>query len=308
MINDHANMDYPTCHPTPSLNRRNFFTRASLVAGTVTLRVSRKNAFGQTPAPAPGDADLLNFLLNNEYLVAEFYLRAFSGQGLSNADTTGAGTPGPVRANGNQVRFRNPFIYSIARQLAYDELAHVRALRTVIPELGGTPVARPTIDLDDAWHAFASGAGLSRPFRPLERETEFLLASFYFEENDVAAVRGVLALIQSATVKDAVTGALGAEGYHGGFLRLAVSEIGSVERRVLQDAERIQLYRNQLIANPGDEVPGLFDPSGDLLLAPVNALGQTPSQTAREHLNLLYLNRNAAAGGFFPNGLNGAIR
>jgi hypothetical protein len=89
---------------------------------------------------------------------------------------------------------------------------------------------------------------------------------------------------------------------------LAIHEIGLVERRVLQDAERIQSYRNQLIANPADAVPGLFDQSGNPLLAPVNTLGQTPSQTAREHLNLLYLNRNAAAGGFFPNGLNGAIR
>jgi hypothetical protein len=296
------------CQPTPSLNRRNFFTRASLVAGAVAIGVSGKNAFGQAAAPAPSDADLLNFLLNNEYLVAEFYLRAFSGQGLSNADTTGSGTAGPVTANGNQVSFRNPFLSFIARQLASDELAHVHALRTVIPQLGGTPVARPTIDLDGAWQAFASGAGLSRPFRPLESETDFVLASFYFEENDVAAVRSVLALLQSGTVRDAVTGAFGAEGYHGGFLRLAIGEIGLVERRVLQDAERIQLYRNQLIANPADEVPGLFDQSGDFLLAPVNALGQTPSQTTREHLNLLYLNRNAAAGGFFPNGLNGAIR
>ena len=118
------------------------------------------------------------------------------------------------------------------------------------------------------------------------------------------------ALIQSGTVKDAITGALGTEGYHGGFLRLAINpgEIGLVARRVLGDAEQIQIYRNQLIANPADEVPGLIDQSGKPLLAPVNALGQTPTQTAREHLNLLYLNRNAAAGGFFPNGLNGAIR
>jgi hypothetical protein len=300
-------MDDQTCQPTPSLNRRNFFTRASLVAGAAAIGVSGKNAFGQA-APALSDADLLNFVLNNEYLVAEFYLRALYGQGLSNADTSGSGTPGPERANGNQVRFRNPFLYFIARQLAFDELAHVRALRTTIPELGGTPVARPTIDLDGAWQAFASGAGLNRAFRPLESETDFLLASFYFEENDVAALRGVLALLQSGTVRDAITGALGTEGYHGGFLRLALSEIGLVVRRVLQDAERIQSYRNQLIANPADEVPGLVDQSGNPILAPVNALGLTPSQTAREHLNLLYLNRNVAAGGFFPNGLNGAIR
>ena len=118
----------------------------------------------------------------------------------------------------------------------------------------------------------------------------------------------MLALIQTDTVRDAITGALGAEGYDGGFVRLAIQEIGLVERRVLRDAGRIQSYRNQLIANPADQVPGLFDQAGNPLLAPVNALGLTPSQTAQEHLNLLYLNRNAAAGGFFPNGLNGAIR
>lgn len=300
-------MDDQTCQPPTAVNRRNFFTRASLVASAVTLGVSGKSAFGQA-TPAPSDADLLNFVLNNEYLEAEFYLRAFSGQGLPSADTTGSGAAGPVTANGNQVNFRNPFLYFIARQLASDELAHVLALRTTIPELGGTPVARPTIDLNDAWQAFASGAGLNRAFRPLESETDFLLAAFYFEENDVPALRGVAGLLQSATVKDAITGTLGDEGYHGGFLRLALSEIGLVERRVLQDAEQIQSYRNQLIANPADELPGLLDQSGNPLLAPVNALGQTPTQTAREHLNLLYLNQNASAGGFFPNGLNGAIR
>jgi Ferritin-like domain len=70
-----------------------------------------------------------------------------------------------------------------------------------------------------------------REFRPLQSETDFLLASFYFEENDVPALRGVAALLQNAAVKDAITGTMGDEGYHGGFIRLAVRELGYVERR-----------------------------------------------------------------------------
>jgi hypothetical protein len=287
-----------------SINRRSFFTRASLVAGATAVGIGGTRALGQT-APASTDVDLLNFVLNNEYLVAEFYLRAFYGHGLSNADVTGSGVLGVVSAYGNQITFRNPILYSIARQLASDELTHVRDLRTTIPQIGGTPVARANIDLDGAWQAFADGAGLNREFHPLQSETDFLLASFYFEENEVPALRGVAELLQNAAVKDAITGTLGDEGYHGGFIRLAVDELGY---GVLDDAQRIQAYRNRLIANPPDELPGLFDQTGNFLLVPVNALAQTLTQTAREHLNLLYLGVNASAGGFFPNGLNGVIR
>ena len=71
-----------------------------------------------TPAQAQtvADSDILNFALNLEYLEAEYYLRAFTGQGLGSADITGLGTQGAV-TGGSQVPFKSAAIQAYAQRL-----------------------------------------------------------------------------------------------------------------------------------------------------------------------------------------------
>ena len=82
---DAAAVDAPSAVPTGHASG------GGRCRGVATLGVG-----APTPAMAAGDADVLNFALNLEYLEAEFYLRAAFGRGLADADTTGQGALGPV--------------------------------------------------------------------------------------------------------------------------------------------------------------------------------------------------------------------
>ena len=84
------------------------------------------------------DIQLMSFLLQFQYVEAEFYLRAVTGQGLSAADTGGTGTVGIVNG-GAQVPFTNPLYAQVAVNLASDEQQHVRFLRSTL----ATAVTRP---------------------------------------------------------------------------------------------------------------------------------------------------------------------
>ena len=141
----------------PDVNRRGMLSGTGLrAAATVAIGAGVATALSSSvPAQAQTvtDTDILNFALNLEYVEAEFYLRATTGVGLTNADITGTGTLGGVNG-GSQVPFTNALYAQYAQNIAVDELSHVRFLRSA---LGSAAVARPLVDLAGGFQARGRG-------------------------------------------------------------------------------------------------------------------------------------------------------
>lgn len=249
-----------------------------------------------TPTPTPGvtDVDILNFALNLEYLEAEFYLRAATGMGLSDADAgSGAGTV----TGGVQVPFKTAAIQQYALEIANDELAHVRVLRKA---LGSAAVSRPAIDLTNSFNAAASAAGIGSMFDPFADEDSFLLGAFTFEDVGVTAYHGAAPLLTSQSDLAAAAAIMAVEAYHAGEIRTLIADLGGA---YVTNANKISALR--AAAGGGNEV----SVSGTTIVA-ADSNSIAFDRTTDQVLHIVYLNANAGAvksGGFFPNGLNGKI-
>jgi hypothetical protein len=288
------------------IDRRNFLQRAA-IGSSVLLPVGTllfgKSALGapisaSEPQLSVGDTTVITIGLNSEYLQAEFYLRALTGKGLSPEDTSGLGPAGPVLVGKEHpCEFRNPVIKAIAEQLAKDELAHVRDVRATFASFGLTPPARPTIDLVNSFQTLADAAGLNRRFNPFVSENDFLLAGFFLEQIDVPLLTGAIGALENNGLKSTVASLLGDEAAHNGFIRL-----GLALDELFDEANQIAALSQKLANSATTIFQKLFD--GRLILAPVGDSATVPPLDPRQFLNIIYLNINAEAGAFFPNGLN----
>ncbi|WP_375461861.1 ferritin-like domain-containing protein [uncultured Enterovirga sp.] len=295
--------------PTPSTDepraidlqagRRAFIRSVGLGVAGAALFAGAGSTTAQAQA-AVNDVNIFNFALNTEYLEAEFYTRAAFGQGLLDADVTGTGTLGPV-AGGRQVPFADPTVRKLAVELANDELAHVRTLRNA---LGSNRVARPAIDLGLSFTLAARAAGLAGPnevFDAFANDQNFLLASFLFEDVGVTAYGGAAPLITDKANLAGAAGILAVEAYHAGAIRALL-----YQRGLMEQAGRISAARDSL-----DGTTTLDQGIGDsptINITPTDVDGVAYRRTFTQVLNVLYLNPNTQPSGFFPNGLNGALR
>ncbi|WP_431267085.1 ferritin-like domain-containing protein [Dankookia sp. P2] len=277
--------------PNP-MRRRGMLASAMLGATLPGLLAARPAA--ADPA-AITDVDILNFALNLEYLEAEFYLRAVTGEGLAPADTGGLGTPGSV-IGGRRVAFANRRARAFAEEIAQDELNHVRFLRAA---LGDRAVAAPSIDLTGSFNAAAQAAGLGDTFDPFADGQSFLLGAFVFEDVGVTAYAGAAAFIQNKGYLTAAASILAVEAYHAGQIRTRLLLQGLDEQAGLISALRAAA------SGTADDQGVRLDGRPNIVPGDTNLLAFT--RMPQQVLNIVYLGGAPAGNGFFPNGLNGSI-
>ncbi|KAI3430289.1 hypothetical protein D9Q98_004885 [Chlorella vulgaris] len=257
-----------------------------------------------TPAFAANitEADVLNFALNLEYLEANFYKCARDGKPLS-SELRGGG-PAPIgckKAQGLDAES----LY-LLRQIAADEIAHVRFLRKA---LGDAAVPQPLIDIGPAFVAAANAAAgttLDKKFSPYRSAVEFLHGAFIFEDVGVTAYHGGLRALTTDAFRDAAEGILAVEAYHAGAVRLALRnkrwlKTGYADTTVQQLIGLISKLRDSADCSDATEDAGLE------LLAPADKSGIAYSRSVEGVLKIVYLG-GVNKGGFFPKGVNGVIR
>ena len=304
------------------LSRRNFIAGVGAVGAATALAGCTSSSPATTTYT---DVDILNFALNLEYLEAEFYLRAATGAGLATADAgVGAGTV----TGGVQVTGLSSTQQQILNEIAYDEQAHVRFLRSA---LGSAAVSRPVIDLTNSFNALANAAGIASTFNPFANFDSFLVGAFVFEDVGVTAYHGAATLISTAGITagylSAAAGILAVEAYHAAYVRTALTAnaIANSSYAYLGYANKVSALRGSL--GGGNEttltVPsGTTTPTSIVSPSAIVAADTTNSiafaRTTDQVLHIVYGTYSPVAGattpaagvtrgGFFPNGLNGNI-
>jgi rubrerythrin len=168
------------------LTRSAFLVRGTLAAGAVmgtsalSPMVSRALAQG-----GEGDVEVLNYALTLEVLELTFYERALKE--VSGLDGKTKRLAGEIRDN---------------------EMEHVETLTSTIEQLGGKPVAAPTLAFGKA---FAS-------------EASFLKLANTLEDTGVSAYNGAAPQIQSKDVLSAAGTIVQVEARHAALIRLLRDE------------------------------------------------------------------------------------
>ncbi len=266
---------------------------AAIAGGGVTLasRPARAQAFT--------DATIFNFLLNLEYLSAEYFLRCVTGTGLPQSLVSGTGTQGPVLVGG-PVPFTSSAILAYVQRLASDEVAHVTFLRNGLG--AGNAIAEPQIDLINSFTTVALQAGLivkGQSFSPYGGDVACLIGAYIIEDLIASAYNGLLGQLSDPNDIEAASGLLCMEGYHAGAVRTLLADLGAGQTTDLISAWRARLSG---VGDQGTAYNGVFYNFPD---TDVNAL--TYLRQPQQVLNVVYCAVNLFTGGFFPSGVNGSI-
>ncbi len=277
----------------------------TLGAGAVGLAgLGMLTGSARAASSAVSDADVLQFALNLEYLEAEYYLYATTGQGLPPEDITGTGTLGMTIVKPNPiVPFTTQLFADFANELTDDEQNHVEFLRATLNSLGVTPVARPPLDLLNSFNTLAQVAGIGDSFDPFESEVNFLIGAFIFEDVGVTAYRGAAKVIKSNPLLFAAAGILGTEAYHAAGDRAYL--LGLDDQTVIDIVQRISNVRDSLDGAKDKDQGLMRNDMGNI--APTDENSLVFARNTRQVLNILYGAVGASSGLFFPEGLNGAI-
>jgi hypothetical protein len=277
----------------PKLSRRE--SLKTLAAAGLCASTGGSQSFAQSAAIK--DEDIFQFALNLEYMEAEYYLRATTGNGIDAAD---AGTDAGSVKGGHKVSFQSKAIREFAEELAENELAHVRFYRKT---LGKGAVARPVIDLEAGFAAAGKAAGVP-DFDPFANDMNFLLGGMLFEDVGVTGYAGAVPLLKKTEFVQAAAGILAVEAYHMGMAR---SQLYAMGEKAQKAANAISAARDKL-DGPGDKDQGIAR-NGKANFVPANSDAIAFHRTPEEVLRIVYLTDRAgvSSGGFYPKGMNGTI-
>lgn len=246
------------------------------------------------------DEDIFTFALNLEYMEAEFYLRATTGKGISDADS---GMDAGRVVGGHEAQFKDKAIREFIEETAENELAHVRFYRKT---LGRRAISRPAIDFDAGFKAAAQAAGLPADFDPFADDMSVLLGGMLFEDVGVTAYAGAAPLLKKKEFVQAAAGILAVEAYHMGMAR---SQLYMMGEKAWDAANAISDARDKIDGTPEKEDEGIrIDGKANFVPSTADAIAfhRTPQQV----LHIVYLTDKAGVskGGFYPNGMNGELR
>lgn len=261
-----------------SPNRRSLLKKLA-VAGAA-IGASQPPASAQAPSPV----DVVQFALNLEYLEAEFYSIAVTGQTLQQRGVpiTGSGNSGPTTTSFGKVNFGNNLILTArsASDIADDEIAHVLVLRAALTANSVTPIAKPAINLDAL---AAMGASLAN-------QQSFLVLARAFEDIGVSAYSGGANFLSGSPYLMTAGRILAVEAQHTANIRLQVARLG---------IPTVPLDAADIIPPPL---------GGANFLSTNKANGLVAVRTPGQVLYLAYgMVASATSGGFFPNGVNGIL-
>ena len=262
-----------------SPNRRGLLRKLGIAAAAASAGGFKVNAQASTPSAV----DILQFTLNIEYLENEHYSVATTGETLEQRgyDVSGTGSAGPTTTSYGKVSFANNLVFTsaVVQDIAANEVAHILLLRQALLSNGVTPIAKPAINLDAMAPMGAS----------LANEATFLVLSRMFED-------------------------VGTSLYSGSAVYLANSPYLRMAARILAiEAEHVSNIRSQMarlsITTPAiDAADVIPPPAGSNFFSSNLNNGLCATRTPGEALYLVFGNvANATQGGFFPNGVNGAI-
>jgi hypothetical protein len=299
-----------------ALNRRRFITALGMTGAAAGVGLmsgcTTTSSVPVATAVGAGQTDILNFLLNLEYLQATFYSYVTTGADIS-ASTGVTATSGAITGTlSAPLVFTGTYasqITDLLNEVYFDELNHVRGLRTI---LGSAAISRPAINLA-AFGAITATNALS-----IARLLEDIGVTAY-----TSAIAGLTT--SNATYIGQI---LGAESFHSGALRLISIQNPSIAADMAaadgQDVAPYDLCTVTLAAAGPTASGGFFPTYGGAAVPGItgstftgtpgtygsNGIGY--ARTFQQALALLYGTGKALAasnvsGGFFPSGVNGNL-
>ena len=270
-----------------TLNRRSFFSSlTALGAATAAAGLLAYAPAAKAQAAGPSIVDVLNFALNLEYLEANLYISVSGSDPIPNGFGGGApitGAPGKLNLDAQTLAtFQN---------LALDETHHIELLRTLIYQLGATPINQPALD-------YTLGGKMA-----ITTQAQLLAVTRQFTSVGASAYTGgAQYLVINPLILTGASQILGAESQHMGGVNVLCALQGVVSPAV-DTLDYPPVPPNKyFVLTPTTE------PTGPAL-GPI----RTPSQV----LGIVYGVSTATttappagitSGGFFPKGLNGNVK